>query len=155
MSRPVESAIRVPVITGLCAAAASALLLAASAAAAAQSPVGTWYTQDRSAKVRIAPCGQKLCGQIIWARDRASGSVAAARDAANPDPALRSRPIIGLQIIRDFTPAGPGKWGGGKIYDPNSGRTYASKMSLSAQGVLKVEGCVSVICQAQTWTQAD
>jgi uncharacterized protein (DUF2147 family) len=28
-------------------------------------------------------------------------------------------------------------------------------MSLSAQGVLKVEGCVSVICQAQTWTQAD
>ena len=141
MSRPVESAIRAPVITGIYAAAVSALLLAASAAAAAQSPVGTWYTQDRSAKVRIAPCGQKLCGQIIWARDRASGSAAAARDAANPDPAL--------------TPAGPGKWGGGKIYDPNSGRTYASKMSLSAQGVLKVEGCVSVICQAQTWTQAD
>jgi uncharacterized protein (DUF2147 family) len=155
MSSPVEGVIRAPVTKGLYAAAASALLLAASATAAAQSPVGTWYTQDRSAKVRIAPCGQKLCGQIIWARDRASGSAAAARDEANPDPALRSRPIIGLQIIRDFSPAGPGKWGGGKIYDPNSGRTYASKMSLSAQGVLKVEGCVSVICQAQTWTQAD
>ena len=155
MSRPVESATRLLVRIGLAAAATSALVLAASAVAAAQSPVGTWYTQDRSAKVRIAPCGQKLCGQIVWARDRASGSAAAARDAANPDPTLRSRPIIGLQIIRDFTPAGPGKWGGGKIYDPNSGRTYASKMSLSAQGVLKVEGCVSVICQAQTWTQAD
>jgi uncharacterized protein (DUF2147 family) len=135
--------------------AGTALSLAAGQALAAASPVGTWYTQDRSAKVRIAPCGQKLCGNIVWARDRQGQSAANARDEANPNPALRSRPIVGLQIIRDFSPAGPGRWSGGKIYDPNSGRTYDSKMSLSAQGVLKVEGCVTVICQAQSWTPAD
>lgn len=153
MASPAESLIRSPVAKGVCAAAAALLL--AGPAASAQSPVGTWYTQDRSAKVRIAPCGQKLCGQIVWVQDRGGRPASGARDEANPDPALRARPIIGLQIIRDFSPAGPGKWAGGKIYDPNSGRTYASKMSLSSQGVLKVEGCLSVICQAQTWTQAD
>ena len=71
------------------------------------------------------------------------------------NPALRSRPIVGLQMMRDFAPAGPGRWTGGKIYDPNTGRTYDSKMSLSANGGLKVEGCVTVICQAQAWTTAD
>jgi uncharacterized protein (DUF2147 family) len=135
--------------------AGAALLLSAGQALAAASPVGTWYTQDRMAKVRIAPCGQKLCGSIVWARDRGGKSAAEARDEANPNPAMRSRPIVGLQIIRDFSPAGPGRWSGGKIYDPNSGRTYDSKMSLSANGGLKVEGCVTVICQAQAWTPAD
>lgn len=135
--------------------AGAAAVLAAGSALSSASPVGTWYTQDRSAKVRIAPCGQKLCGNIVWARDRGGKSAADARDEANPNPALRNRPIVGLQIIRDFSPAGAGRWAGGKIYDPNSGRTYDSKMSLSAGGVLKVEGCVTVICQAQTWTQAD
>ena len=69
MSSPVESAIRLPVRIGLCAAAASALVLAASAAAAAQSPVGTWYTQDRSAKVRIPPCDR---GQLSACRSSAT-----------------------------------------------------------------------------------
>ena len=39
----------------------------------------------------------------------------------------------------------------GKIYDPNSGKTYDSKISVNTNGTLKVEGCILVICQAQTW----
>lgn len=135
--------------------AAAALALFSVPAHSSTSAVGVWYTEGKDAKVRIAPCGSKLCGTIIWAQDENGRPATTARDDANPNPALRNRPIIGLQIIRDFAPAGPGRWGGGKIYDPNSGRTYDSKMSLSGKGVLKVEGCVMVICQAQSWTQAD
>jgi uncharacterized protein (DUF2147 family) len=135
--------------------AGAALALSAGQALAAASPVGTWYTQGKSAKVRIAPCGQKLCGTITWINTRPGESVASIKDEANPNPALRNRPIVGLMMMRDFSPAGPGRWSGGKIYDPNSGRTYDSKMSLSANGGLKVEGCVTVICQAQAWTPAD
>jgi uncharacterized protein (DUF2147 family) len=132
-----------------------ALALSASAALASATPVGVWYTQGKQGKVRIAPCGDKLCGVIIAGRGQDGKPASEARDEANPNPALRNRPILGLQILRDFKPTGPGRWGGGKIYDPNTGRTYDSKLSLSAGGVLKVEGCVTVICQSQTWTQAD
>jgi uncharacterized protein (DUF2147 family) len=135
--------------------AATALALSASAAFASTSPVGVWYTQDKQGKVRIAPCGDKLCGVIISGRGKDGKPASGARDDANPNPALRSRPILGLQILRDFKPTGPGRWGGGKIYDPNTGRTYDSKLSLSNGGVLKVEGCVTVICVSQTWTPAD
>lgn len=135
--------------------AATALALSAGAAFASTSPVGVWYTQDKQGKVRIAPCGDKLCGVIISGRGKDGKPASDARDDANPNPALRSRPILGLQILRDFKPTGPGRWGGGKIYDPNTGRTYDSKLSLSNGGVLKVEGCVTVICVSQTWTPAD
>ena len=43
---------------------------------------------------------------------------------------------------------------GGKIYDPNSGKTYDSKIGVNANGTLKVEGCVLVVCQAQTWKRS-
>jgi uncharacterized protein (DUF2147 family) len=135
--------------------ASLALALSAGAALASATPVGVWYTQGKQGKVRIAPCGDKLCGVIIAGRGQDGKPASEARDEANPNPALRNRPILGLQILRDFKPTGPGRWGGGKIYDPNTGRTYDSKLSLSAGGVLKVEGCVTVICQSQTWTQAD
>ena len=76
-------------------------------------------------------------------------------DAKNPDPALRTRPIVGLQLIKDFKSAPGGKLSGGTIYDPQSGKTYASKLALNPDGTLKVEGCISIICQAQTWRTAN
>lgn len=127
--------------------AAAASLLAAPAFAA--DPVeGEWLTQAGTAKVRIAPCAGKadrLCGTVAWLKN------AGAKDANNPDPKLRDRAIVGMNLIRDFKQAGPGRWTGGKIYDPESGKTYDSKISANANGTLKVEGCVLVVCQAQTW----
>ena len=56
--------------------------------------------------------------------------------------------------IKGFKPASGGRWTGGSIYDPQSGKTYDSKLSLNPDGTLKVEGCISIICQAQTWKPA-
>lgn len=130
--------------------AAAALLAAAIASPAlAADPVeGLWLVQAGTAKIKVAPCASdqsKMCGQVAWLKQ------AGAKDANNPDAALRSRPIMGMLMIRDFKSAGPGKWTGGKIYDPNSGKTYGSKITANPDGTLKVEGCISVVCQAQTW----
>jgi uncharacterized protein (DUF2147 family) len=127
---------------------AAALTLIAGPALAADPVEGEWMTQAGSAKVKVAPCAAKpdrMCGVVSWLKN--SG----ARDANNPDPALRSRPILGMALIRDFKPAGPGRWTGGKIYDPESGKTYDSKIRINPNGTLRVEGCVLVVCQAQTW----
>lgn len=135
-------------------------LAAAAIAPAAQAadPVqGTWRTPDGAAKVKVAPCGDKasMCGTVVWLKAPLDKAGKPVTDAANPNPALRSRPVVGMTLIRDFKPAAAGRWTGGKIYDPKTGKTYASKLSANADGTLKVEGCLSVICQAQTWTRAD
>jgi uncharacterized protein (DUF2147 family) len=131
---------------------AAGLALTAAAPALAADPVeGEWLTQAATGKVRIAPCpGQPnlMCGVISWLKDPAN---ATARDTHNPDPALKSRPILGLPMIWNFKQAAPGRWTGGKIYDPNTGKTYDSKISVNPNGTLKVEGCILVVCQAQTW----
>jgi uncharacterized protein (DUF2147 family) len=115
---------------------------------------GLWLVQDKDAKVRIGPCRERadrLCGEIVAVMPKPGDD--ADTDTHNPDPALRRRPILGLLIIRDFEPAGPGRWEGGKIYDPHSGKTYASKMRLTPDGALRVDGCVLVFCQTQAWTR--
>lgn len=135
--------------------AAATLGLAAAPALAADGPEGLWLVQDHTAKVRIGPCAahaDKLCGEIVWAHPK-PGEEAAKTDIHNPDPKLRDRPIVGLPLIRDFRAAGVGRWEGGKIYDPRSGKTYNSKMQLTASGELKVDGCVMMFCQTQTWTR--
>lgn len=129
---------------------AIATALVATPAFAADPVEGEWLTQGGSGKVRIAPCAgnpDRLCGVITWLR----GADAKALDTNNPEPRLRSRPLIGLAMIHGFKRAAPGRWTGGKIYDPGGGKTYDSKISINPNGTLKVEGCILVVCQAQTW----
>jgi uncharacterized protein (DUF2147 family) len=38
----------------------------AAGEAAATSPVGEWWTPGFGARVRIEPCGDALCGRIVW-----------------------------------------------------------------------------------------
>jgi uncharacterized protein (DUF2147 family) len=130
----------------------AALALAATPALAADPVEGDWLVQGGSAKVRIAPCAGKpdrLCGVFTWLKSEKPGQVV--RDAENPDPALRSRPLVGSIFIRDFRRVEAGRWTGGKIYSPEEGKTYDSKMRINPDGTLKLEGCVLVICQKQTW----
>lgn len=133
---------------------AAAFTLAAAPAFAADPVVGEWITADGTGKVRIAPCPGKtdrICGVIAGSTNpKASDD----RDSNNPNPALRGRSLLGLQILSDFKPVANGRWTGGKIYDPRAGKTYDSKLSISPNGALKVEGCISVICQAQTWRRS-
>jgi len=135
-----------------------ALLLAgAGAANAATDPAfGDWLTQAKDGKVRIGPCEAnpaQACGTLIWFKLPAGTPPGPPHDAHNPDPALKSRPLMGLPIIMGFRREAPGRWVDGRIYDPNDGKTYRSKMSLAPDGTLRVAGCVLVFCQTQTWTR--
>lgn len=130
-----------------------ATLLAAGSASAAQGAPdisGNWVVQDKSAVIAIGPCGNYLCGKIAKALVRKPGYPQT--DIHNPDPALRRRPLIGLQILSGFV-ASPTQWDQGRIYDPESGRTYRSVLTLNADGSLKVSGCIAFICKSQRWTK--
>jgi len=139
-------------------AAAAGVLAWAPAAGAASDPVfGDWLTVDGAAKVRVGPCAANpvlTCGTLLWLKDGKDAAGAPKHDANNPDPALKPRPLVGVQLISDLKRDEAGVWKDGRIYVPETGRTARANVSANADGTLKVEGCVAVICQAKTWTKA-
>jgi uncharacterized protein (DUF2147 family) len=42
----------------------------------------------------------------------------------------------------------------GKVYDPKTGKTYRSEVSLQSANKLKMKGCIAFFCQGQDWTRA-
>ena len=63
------------------------------------------------------------------------------RDDNNPDPELRSRVLVGLELLSDYRFDGR-RWQG-RIYDPESGNTYSSRMELDGER-LKMRGYIGV-----------
>lgn len=126
-------------------------LLSGAPAYAAPAPVtGKWMTSDGDSIVTISKCGQYICGRV--SKILVKTPDANQKDVNNPNPKLRSRPIVGLPILTQFKPDGS-KWRG-RIYDPRNGKTYRSILTKLKNGKLKVEGCIAVFCQSQYWTKA-
>ena len=79
----------------------------------------------------------------VYRADEDFGEPGAVRvDAKNPDEALRARPLIGIDLLQEYT-FKDGKWQG-RIYDPESGKTYKSQMHVDADGTLKMRGYIGV-----------
>ncbi|PPU43318.1 hypothetical protein XarbCFBP7697_20335 [Xanthomonas arboricola] len=117
---------------------------------AAEPITGKWFTDNQQALVEIRPCGASLCGTIIKVLRSKPGS--AKTDVFNPDPGKRNNPMEGTVILSELVDAG-NLWKG-RIYNPESGKTYNAKLTRGADGSLKVEGCVAFICQGPTWQPA-
>ena len=113
---------------------------------------GNWATQDKSV-VQVLPCGGDgtLCIKIA-----AIGRSDVPRtDRMNPDASQQGRALCGLTIGTGFVPDGMDKAKDGKIYDPNSGKTYSAQMQ--GQGdTLKLRGYigVSLLGRTETWHRA-
>ncbi len=138
------------------------LLALTAPLAQAQSPgsaLGEWNTAtsqtapERAARVRIAPCGAALCGQISWLKTPRLPNGGVPRDDRNRDAAKRGRQIMGMTLLSGFKAEGPGRWGGGQIYNPDDGRSYKATLSLKGADVLIVKGCYGPFCRSQTWTR--
>lgn len=117
----------------------------------ANSVAGIWETEKGDAHVRVAPCGSALCGKIVSLRDPIDPQTGKPQvDDKNPNPALASRPMIGLSLFNSMRPTGPDSWAG-LIYNADDGRYYESKVSVMGPSSLRVEGCVGAICGGETW----
>jgi uncharacterized protein (DUF2147 family) len=124
--------------------------------------LGLWNTSENDCKIEIFKSGGKYCGRIAWLRkplypaddDRGMAGRPVV-DRENPNPNLRSRPLIGLQLIEGFTYIGKNVWEGGTIYNPDNGKTYRCKMILSAPNRLGVRGFIGIPLFGATsfWTR--
>lgn len=133
------------------------LLLAAAASlglaspALAGDPTGLWQTPTNGGQVRIARCGQALCGTLVIS-DHIRREPAA-RDDRNKDASRRNRPLRGLTMLSGFT-GGPTEWRGGSVYNPADGGTYRGTITLTNDNTLRLRGCiVAPLCKTQVWTR--
>lgn len=126
------------------------LLTLLASPAAANTPEGTWLTQDRDGVIRIAPCGDGLCGRIV-------GMSTFAPDGTAPKD-TEGRSQCGLEIIHTLIQAEPGIWIG-KITNPENGRRYNARLSRTAEGHLTMRGSLdvplvpSLFGETQIWTK--
>ena len=108
------------------------------AAAFAQDVIGKWKLEDGSAIVEVYKQGDVFNGKIVWLENPTEDDGTPAVDNNNPDPKLRSRQLIGLNMLNNLKKDG-GEYSGGSIYDPGNGKTYNCSMKVEGD-VLHVRG---------------
>lgn len=118
---------------------------AASPAATADPVAGIWKTEVNGEggylEVTISPCesdADRTCGKI---------SKAVSDGKVDADYQYLNKLMVWDMKTRDGS-----AYSDGKIWDPETDKTYKSKMKLT-NDVLDVEGCVAFICRGQNWTR--
>ena len=112
---------------------------------------GYWLTSGSI--VKIETCNNSICGEIATVFTEEGVDPESILDENNKDKSKRERPIVGINILSDFSLEKSDQkiFKGGKIYDPRSGNTYKSNLYLNEDGTLKVEGCLAFICDGEEW----
>ncbi len=126
---------------------------------------GIWQTQELS-EVTIALCPEGFCGtlsKIVVPREGLTDEEYAAAqampvesftDMRNPDPTMRDRPMLGLQILTLLPSVKPNIYDG-EIYNPQDGNIYSGYVEMLGPDMIRLNGCVlyNIICQGQDWVR--
>lgn len=95
------------------------------------SPIGDWLTEARGT-VRIAKCGNALCGYVLNASSNDKGEA----------------------ILINMKPKADRQWTG-SIYSQKSGDTYYGTMAIKGMNTLRVEACAlgRFYCSGNNWSR--
>jgi uncharacterized protein (DUF2147 family) len=135
--------------------AALMMLLAGAPALAAvmdaDTILGRWRDASGRVEIEIYKDSGKYHGKIVWLKepnyrenDRRGMGGKPRIDRDNPDPALRIRPLMHMDLIRGCVFSDNGRWEKGALYDPLRGRTYGCSISMDGTGKLNVRGYIGL-----------
>ena len=107
-------------------------------------------TGEKKAVMQLTESGGKVTGKILKVLDKEKADALCTKCHGS----LKNKPVEGLQILSGFKADGNNQWSDGKLVDPESGKTYSGKLTLSDNGQsLKLRGFVGtpVFGRSQTW----
>ena len=132
---------------GVLLAMAMAMTAATPALADPDDVIGEWRT-PAPIHVQVHHCAEVVCARIVRMPDTTG------MDLNNPEPRLRPRPILGIQIFVAARASGPNGWKG-KMYVPETGHTYDSRLISLGRNRLEVETCgpMGFFCTREVWTR--
>ncbi len=113
--------------------------------------LGKWLNSSGEGQITIYKNGDKYFGKLSWIKDPNENGKPKL-DIKNPNEKLRSSPILGLNIVKDFIYE-DNKWTDGKVYDPKTGKTYSGNMSMTGLNQLNMRGYIgiSLIGRTENW----
>jgi uncharacterized protein (DUF2147 family) len=113
-----------------------ALALTFSSQANADDVLGVWLHESGDARVKFTPCGDAVCGWIVWIK-------------AGADTDAR----VGDRTFYEMRRVSPDLWRGKTLY-PEDGEVYDATMQLKGP-VLTTSGCAigGLICKSVRWTR--
>jgi len=116
--------------------------------------IGVWKNGTGKGHIQIYKNNGKYYGKIVWLRDALDAAGKPKTDHKNADPDKRSKPLIGLVMLKDFE-YDDGEWNGGHIYNPSDGKEYKAYMKMDDFKTLNVRGYVGVSLFGKTdvWTR--
>ncbi len=123
-----------------------ALLLLAHAQSSAPSELeGLWRNPIGSAIIRVAPCGQALCGTVVWASERGK------REASTS-----TSHVVGTTVQTGVRPVSDNRWSG-ELFIPDDNVHVGARLQLLGRNRLKLTGCavLGLFCRSQIWTRTD
>jgi len=120
-----------------------------ASAQAAEDAFGVWLNPENQSNVEFYRCGEGLCAKVTKVSDGQK------TDDKNPDPAKRTRPIVGLVIMEGAKKTGDNKWSG-TLYNRADGKSYSGTITVKSKSTLDLSGCVAlVVCRTTTWTRVN
>jgi uncharacterized protein (DUF2147 family) len=106
--------------------------------------IGRWTSEKKNLIVEIYKCGgNEYRGKIVWFSDgnEANHPINSRLDFLNPDPALRNRKLIGMDVLTMLTyNKATFNWNNGIIYDSRSGKEWCSCACLKEDCSLCIRG---------------
>jgi uncharacterized protein (DUF2147 family) len=115
---------------------------------------GIWETSSGKARVKIEKIGTKYYGKIVWLKIPIDPETKKPKtDKNNPDESMRSKPLRGYRMLKDFVYKGKNTWEDGTIYDPENGSTYNCVITMKGDKVLNIRGYIGVkaLGRTDTW----
>ena len=114
--------------------------------------LGKWSNPSGEGQVEIYKRGEKYFGKLAWLKEPNDEKGKPKTDIKNPNANLRSKSILGLEILKDFV-FEDGKWTDGTIYDPKTGKTYSCNLNIKSDGQLNIRGYIgiSLIGRSESW----
>lgn len=102
---------------------------------------GTWRISSGKVTIRISYCGGKsICATIVGLAKPLNKKGQPKLDKNNPNAALKTRPIIGLQVANGLKPSGANQWRG-TIYNADDGHSYRGSATLIGNQ-LSMSACI-------------
>ncbi len=115
-----------------------------------KSILGNWAVQSEDAIVAIFVKDNKYFGKIIWLKTLLDNNGVVVKDSNNVDKKLRTKPALGLVILKDFEFTQNNTWEGGTIYDPKNGKTYSCIIKVKNKSQLEIRGYIGISLLGRT-----
>lgn len=111
--------------------------------------IGTYMTPENKAMVEIIKRDNKYFGKLAWIETEGK------LDSNNPVASEKTKPLKGMEFLKNFTFDGKNTWGNGTVYNAQNGKTYNCKITCDEKGNLNVRGYlgVSLIGQTSMWVK--